>query len=188
MTDTGPDHSARPAGGDQPGSDAEWNRLARNETPTQRLDRNWDDLLQELRVVQTGVQLLTAFLLTLPFQPRFGDLPPFARNIYLVTVGLSVASVGFLIAPVSLHRALFRQHARSAMVATGHRLALIGMVLLGAAITGVVVLTFDVVLGRTAGLLAGAAALILLVVLWGVLPLTSRSRVIEDRAEDRRPR
>ena len=81
----------------------------------QRLDRNWADLLQELRVVQTGVQLLTGFLLTLPFQARFEQLSGYERTIYLVTVTLSVAATGFLIAPVSLHRILFRRHARELM-------------------------------------------------------------------------
>ena len=81
-----------------------WNEQARDETPMQRLDRNWADLLQELRVVQTGVQLLTGFLLTLPFQARFEQLSAYERAVYLITVALSVAATGFLIAPVSLHR------------------------------------------------------------------------------------
>ena len=117
-----------------------WNEQARDETPMQRLDRNWADLLQELRVVQTGVQLLTGFLLTLPFQARFEQLSVYERMIYLITVALSVAATGFLIAPVSLHRILFRRHARQLMVTVSHRLAIIGLVLLGAAIVGVVLL------------------------------------------------
>ena len=75
-------------------SDAEWDRDQRNETPTERLDRNWTDLLQELRVVQTGVQLLTGFLLTLPFQQRFAELTTFGRVLYLVTVAASVSPPG----------------------------------------------------------------------------------------------
>lgn len=74
------------------GDDDEWNYRARHETTTQRLDRNWEALLQELRVVQTGVQLLTGFLLTLPFQQRFADLTDFEVAVYLVTVALSVVS------------------------------------------------------------------------------------------------
>src|SRR3954468_4193170 len=118
-------------GADKNGADDE-----RGETPLQRLDRNWADLLQELRVVQTGVQLLTGFLLTLPFQSRFEQLSELQQAIYLATVSFSVASTGFLIAPVSLHRILFRQHARHVMVAISHRLALIGLGLLGVAIVG----------------------------------------------------
>ena len=70
-------------------ADEEWNYRARHETETQRLDRNWAALLQELRIVQTGVQLLTGFLLTLPFQQRFADLTDFEVGVYLVTVALS---------------------------------------------------------------------------------------------------
>src|SRR3954453_19461469 len=99
----------------------------RDETPTERLDRNWTDLLQELRVVQTGVQLLTGFLLTLPFQARFATLTQAQKNIYLATVTAAVISTCFLIAPVSLHRLLFRRHARAATVNVSHRLAILGM-------------------------------------------------------------
>ena len=94
---------------DDVASDAAWNQRARSETETERLDRNWGDLLQELRVVQTGVQLLTGLLLTVPFQARFGDLTDFQRVIYLATVSVSVTSTALLIAPVALHRLLFRR-------------------------------------------------------------------------------
>ncbi|MDT0264450.1 DUF6328 family protein [Jatrophihabitans sp. DSM 44399] len=76
---------------DHPERDDSWDQQARHETPTERLDRNWTDLLQELRVVQTGVQLLTGFLLTLPFQARFEKLSTFQQDVYLITVGCSVA-------------------------------------------------------------------------------------------------
>ena len=79
----------------------------RQETDIQRLDRQWNDLLQELRVVQTGVQLLTGLLLTLPFQPRFDQLAPLARGVYLFTVVTAVTASVLLIAPVAMHRALF---------------------------------------------------------------------------------
>ena len=104
-------------------------RKERHETPLEQLDRNWADLLQELRVSQTGVQLLTGFLLTLPFQSRFTELNEFPRTTYLITMALSVISTAFLIAPVSVHRMLFRRHARRATVQVGHRLAIIGIVL-----------------------------------------------------------
>jgi hypothetical protein len=97
---------------DHPERDAAWDGRARHETTTKRLDRNWADLLQELRVVQTGVQLLTGFLLTLPFQAFFTTLSAFEENVYLFTVACSVLATGLAIAPVSLHRILFRQRAR----------------------------------------------------------------------------
>src|ERR1700753_3199988 len=93
-------------------SDQQGDADQRGETQLERLDRNWADLLQELRVVQTGVQLLTGFLLTLPFQARFAGLGEFQQDVYLVTVGSAVAATGFLIAPVTIHRVLFRRHAR----------------------------------------------------------------------------
>jgi hypothetical protein len=161
--------------GDSALRDDVWNEQARDETPMQRLDRNWADLLQELRVVQTGVQLLTGFLLTLPFQARFGQLSGYEQTIYLITVALAVAATGFLIAPVSLHRTLFRRHARELMVTVSHRLALVGLTLLGAAIVGVVLLIFDVVAGTAIGLVAAVAAFVLLVSLWICLPWIARA-------------
>lgn len=113
----------------------------------QRLDRNWSDLLQELRVIQTGVQLLTGFLLTVPFQTRFEQLTQFQQVVYLITLSTAVISTGFLIAPVSLHRFLFRRHARRVTVDVAHRLARIGMALLAVAVVSMVLLIFDVVSG-----------------------------------------
>src|SRR5271156_7011703 len=96
---------------DHPRDDQQWDRgERRGETETQRLDRNWNSLLQELRVVQTGVQLLTGFLLTLPFQQRFDVLSPSMRDVYLTTVCLAVSATVLLITPVSIHRMLFRRH------------------------------------------------------------------------------
>ena len=149
----------------------------------QRLDRNWADLLQELRVVQTGVQLLTGFLLTLPFQARFQELTGTQQAVYLTIVAVSVAATGFLVAPVAVHRILFRRHARHVLVRISHRLAVIGLVLLGAAIAGVVLLIFDVVAGRTLGMIAAAAAMLLLISLWAVLPIALGRHHDDDIAD-----
>ncbi len=154
--------------------DQVWDSQARHETPTERLDRNWGDLLQEVRVVQTGVQLLTGFLLTLPFQNRFTELSPVQRDVYLGTVLAAVTATCFLIAPVALHRGLFRQHARGVTVAAGHRLAVAGMALFAAAMIGVVLLIFGVVLTTGAGVAAAACVLVLLLALWLVLPIAIR--------------
>ena len=162
-------------------SDTAWNRERRDETPLERLDRNWADLLQELRVAQTGVQLLTGFLLTIPFQTRFEELTTGQQNIYLATLGASVVATGLLIAPVSLHRILFRRHARRTTVEIAHRFAQAGVAMLAVAIVGVVLLTFDVVAGATAGWIAAAIAAVLLTGLWAALPLAVRAR--EDRGE-----
>jgi len=155
-------------------TDEHWDAQARHETPTERLDRNWADLLQEVRVVQTGVQVLAAFLLTLPFQARFSLLTGPEKALYLSTVGAAVGAVAFLIAPVALHRTLFRQHARQVTVATAHRLALTGILLFALAVVGAVWLIFEVVAGVGVGVTAAAIALALLVILWLSLPLYLR--------------
>jgi hypothetical protein len=155
-------------------SDDDWDERQRDETPTERLDRNWAELLQELRVVQTGVQFLTGFLLTLPFQQRFAGLTSTERDLYLSAVAAAVLATALVIAPVALHRMLFRQHARPELVTTAHRLALAGYCLLGLAVVAVVALIFDVVDGGTAGLIAGLLTATGLVALWGVLPAWQR--------------
>ncbi|QYB04767.1 hypothetical protein I1A62_10080 [Rhodococcus sp. USK10] len=145
-------------GNDEQARDNEWNYRARHETETQRLDRNWAALLQELRVVQTGVQLLTGFLLTLPFQQRFEDLTDFEVRVYLVTVALSVLSTMLLVAPVGIHRMLFRQHALPTLVSTAHKLTACGITTFGAALVGVVLLIFSFVISPRVGLVAAAIA------------------------------
>ena len=108
----------------------------RQETPEQRSDRNWNELLQELRVMQTGVQILTGFLLILPFQSRFADLDDHQRTVYLTLVLVCVATTGLLVAPVALHRALFRKHLKRSVVTGGDLMARAGLVLLAIALAG----------------------------------------------------
>lgn len=148
----------------------------RDETAAERSDRNWVELLQELRVMQTGVQILTGFLLTLPFQARFADLDDHQTTLYLVLVVLSVVTTGLLVAPVSVHRALFRQHLKEGIVTAGDRLARAGLVMLALVVAGTVMLVFDVVVSRTAGVVVGVAALLLLGGLWVVVPAVLRRR------------
>ncbi|SIR76714.1 DUF6328 family protein [Williamsia sterculiae] len=148
----------------------------RRETPTERLDRNWGDLIQELRVVQTGVQFLTGFLLTLPFQQQFGRLDSVDIDIYLTTICASIAATVFLQTPVSVHRALFRRHQRREAVALAHRMAVVGLLLLSVAITGVAALIFDVVVNRVSGVIAAVITVGTVAVLWVVVPLGVRGR------------
>ena len=123
-----------------------------------------------------GCNCSTGFLLTLPFQSRFEQLAPYQQNIYLATLFTAVLATGFLIAPVSLHRFLFRRHARRVTVNVAHRLAQIGLALLGVSIVGVILLIFDVVLNLTAGLIAAGAVTVVLLGLWVALPLIIRDR------------
>jgi hypothetical protein len=164
----------------------DWLTPERGESEAQRLNRHWNELLQELRVVQTGVQVLTGFLLTVPFQARFAELDHLQRAVYLSSVLLSVLSTGFLIAPVALHRWLFRVGARPLMVGHAQRLAIAGIALLCLTLVLVVWLVFDFVLGRAWGHVIGAGLLITLIALWVALPLTARRavrRVLSQRPQ-----
>jgi hypothetical protein len=142
----------------------------RAESETERLDRNWNEMLQELRVTQTGTQILTGFLLTLAFQPRFQDLDQFQVDVYLVLVGLAALATGLGLAPVSLHRALFRQRAKKRIVQTGHVLLRATLGTVAALMVGVVLLIFDVVVNRQVAIVAAVVAAIVIAVLWVVIP------------------
>ncbi|WP_254303469.1 DUF6328 family protein [Rhodococcoides kyotonense] len=164
----------------------EWNGKARNETPTQQLDRNWNALLQELRVVQTGVQLLTGFLLTVPFQGRFDQLSSTGRAVYLVTVAASIVATILLIAPVGMHRLLFRKRAIGYLVRVGNRLAILGLLSLAVALVGVVTLTFDLVLGIVGAVSAAIVVAVLLIGLWWVLPRSHLAHGDMDSGDESR--
>ncbi|MEC3918997.1 DUF6328 family protein [Nocardia sp. CDC160] len=146
----------------------------RDETDTERLDRNWYSLIQELRVVQTGVQLLTGFLLTLPFQNRFTTLPTPMRWLYLGIVAASIGATVCLIAPVAAHRMLFRRHRIGKVVIAAHRYALAGLGLLGLALTGVAILIFETVAGVVASTVVGGVVACLFVWVWLVHPWRQR--------------
>jgi hypothetical protein len=131
----------------------------RHETYNERMDRNWNEILQELRVTQTGNQILTGFLLTIVFQPKFAELDDFQRLVYLVLVVLSGLTTVLGLTPVLLHRQLFRRQMKDTVVHTADvfmRAALAGIALV---LTGTLLLVFDVALDRTAGLVAGGVTL-----------------------------
>jgi len=150
----------------------------RHETFTERMDRNWDELLQELRVTQTGAQILTGFLLTLPFQQRFADLDDYQVRLYLVLVVLAAVATALIVAPVSLHRALFRRRMKAQLVGAANWFARAGLLILGLVLAGGPMLLFDIVVSRTAGWVVGGVVLVMLVACWWVLP-----RVIAVRAK-----
>jgi hypothetical protein len=136
----------------------------------EQLTRNWHELLQELRVTQTGTQILTGFLLTLPFTPRFAELSTRQEIVYLATMVGSVVTTGLIVAPVAFHRLLFRQRQKPWLVAAADMTAKIGLFLLALTTAGVVLLVFDVVLSWTAALIAASATLVSLVALWAGTP------------------
>lgn len=147
----------------------------------ERLTRNWHELLQELRVTQTGVQILTGFLLTLPFTDRFDRLNDRQTATYLCLLALSVVTMGFIVAPVAHHRTLFRQHQRVWLVSAGDRCAKVGLVLVGLTTAGIVLFAFDVVLSLTAGVIASVTTLVLLALLWAGAPFLAPS--VDRRAD-----
>jgi hypothetical protein len=160
---------------EHPEAERRWD-ADRDETEAQRLDRNWSSLLQELRVTQTGVQLLTGFLLTLPFQARFTQLDGTMRAAYLFTVACSLGATVLLVAPVGMHRVLFRRHRLDAIVSASHFCAIAGLVLLGLALAGVGVVVFDTVVGRTGAWIAGGCTLAAFVTFWFLIPLPLRRK------------
>ncbi|QOR72294.1 sodium:proton antiporter [Ruania alkalisoli] len=148
----------------------------RHESAEQRADRNWDELMQELRVTQTGTQILTGFLLTLPFQQRFTELRSDQVTVYLCLVVLGLATTALAVAPVSIHRMLFQRRRKPQIVRLANRLAKVALATLAALVVGIALFVFDVVIGRSAGVIAALVALVLAGVLWAALPLWVRGR------------
>lgn len=145
----------------------------RDETTFERADRNWDELLQELRVTQTGIQILSGFLLTLPFQQRFTQLDAPLRALFLTAVALATISTCLVVAPVAWHRLAFRQGRKVQLVDAADRLAKVSLVFIGLTVVAVLALVFGFVLGDGAAVVAGVAALVVFALLWLVLPLTT---------------
>ena len=148
----------------------------RDETLEQRADRNWNEVLQELRVLQTGTQILTGFLLALAFQPAFHDLDDAQRTFYLVLVVLSALSTVVALAPVSLHRLLFRRRAKPEVVAYGHTALITALVTVALLLIAVVAFVFDVVVGAAASVTVAGVISAIILVLWIIVPLIMRSR------------
>lgn len=149
----------------------------RDETPTERADRNWNEVLQELRVLQTGTQILTGFLLALAFQPAFADLTAGQRSIYLLLVVMSALSTIIALAPVALHRTLFQQRAKAEVVSYGHAALITALFTVSVLVVGVVAFVFDVVVGDAAAWWALGILAALVVALWLVAPAVIRARL-----------
>jgi ABC-type uncharacterized transport system permease subunit len=158
------------------GRDDRPDRTETGETEQQRWQRNYEELLQELRVAQTGVQILFAFLLTIAFTARFPETDPFTRTVYLVALLASAAATALIIAPVALHRALFRRGQKPHLTRTAHRLAYSGLAMMLVAMVAAVLLASDMVISRAAAWVAAGAVGVWFVALWAALPLFRRSR------------
>lgn len=142
----------------------------RDETLDEQADRKWNDLLQELRVMQTGTQLIAGFLLTLPFQGRFDELDTYQRTLYLVIVLVALLTTALVVSPIAVHRRVSGRHVKQRLVRVAERV--VGGVLtgIGLLLVGISMFVFDVVLGRVAGLVVGAPLLLVVLLLLVGLP------------------
>ncbi|MGW3803904.1 DUF6328 family protein [Streptomyces clavifer] len=166
-----------PAGTGDNGDEGDSNvRRGREETQEERADRQWTELLQELRVAQTGVQILFGFLLAVVFQPRFADLSSADRTIYIITVMLGSATAAALIAPVSHHRLLTGRRMKPQTVTWASRLTKLGLGLLFCTMCSTLLLIMRVALHNVLALwLVGAMALWFLAC-WFIFPLWAIAR------------
>jgi len=141
-----------------------------DEDAGERLDRQWNELLQELRLAQTGTQILFAFLLGIAFQNRFQAADAFTHDVYAVTLIASALAVGLFLAPVSFHRMVYRQKLRDRMLPIAGRMAMAGMVVLVLAMAGGVLLALDVVLSRSLAIVIAALLLLWFATFWYAVP------------------
>ena len=141
------------------------------ETKEERLDRELIEFLNELRVVLPGVQVLFAFLLTVPFTNRFSDVTNGQRQVFFVTFLCTTAATALLIAPSAYHRLRWRQHDKERMLRTANRLSIGGMVFLTLALVGAVYLVTDMVFHYAAAAVVTAAVGAFFAWFWWGLPL-----------------
>jgi hypothetical protein len=160
----------------RPHHDDGWNRTVRGEEPQQRADRNFVELLQELRVLQTGVQILFALLLTVAFTEPFEDADTYQRITYVGALTSCALAAALLIAPVAYHRALFQRGRKRELVVATHRLLRLGQIMLLVAMVASLVLVADAVIGRIGGVVLASAICAAFVLLWFVLPARTRKR------------
>ncbi|MEU8514971.1 DUF6328 family protein [Kitasatospora sp. NPDC048722] len=151
------------------------------ESPAARADRRLIELLQELRVLQTGVQIVFAFLLGVAFTPRFAELSDLQQDVYVTTLLLAVLASAVFATPVALHRGLFRHPGKARIVRVSVRIAQLGLVLLASALSGAVLLVLDVILGTPLALVISGVVALVFAGLWFVLPWAVR-RPLEREA------
>lgn len=142
----------------------------RQESANERADRNWDELMQETRVLQTGTQILSGFLLAVVFQQRFTDIDSVQLALYVVLVVLAACASILALVPVRMHRRYFGRGRKAELVATSSRIVAINLIVVGALSVGVTTLILDVALGRTAGIATMIIGALVVVGLWLVRP------------------
>lgn len=159
----------------------------RDESPNERADRNWEELMQELRVMQTGTQVLSGFLLAVAFQPRFTELDPLQRGLYLVLVGLAALATILSLTPVGMHRSLFGMRRKPDLVRIAARIVKANLVVVGTLSVGVTALIVDFTLQRSFAVVVLAVGAVVVIALWLVVPmLVARNAKAEDSLEGAR--
>jgi hypothetical protein len=142
----------------------------RDETSAEKADRKWADVVQELRVIQTGAQITAGFLLTLPFQDRFWGLSGTQHAAFLALVVLSATITALVMAPVAIHRRLSGQHVKTRLVEASSAIVRLVLVCMALLVAGIVALVFDVVVNQFGALIAGGGMLALLFLLLALVP------------------
>jgi Family of unknown function (DUF6328) len=177
--DEGPRHGAHGEPGEEP--DGELARVSdgREETPLERLDRNLAELTGEMRVIVTGVQVLFAFLLVVPFDAGFEHVGQFERLVYLVTLVFAALAAACVIAPSAWHRFLFRHADKQRLLFFSNRATITGLAFLALAMCGCLLLVATKLFGVTAGVLTAVFGALPFALLWFVLPV-GRRRELED--------
>lgn len=146
----------------------------RDETEEERLDRNLNEMLQELRVALPGVQVLFAFLLAVPFQQGFEKITSFQKDVFFATLILTALSAVMLISPTAYHRLTFRYQQKRQLVFYSNRFSIIGLGFLALAMIGAIVLITDVLFDTTATIVVGALTVLAFGFFWFALPLQRR--------------
>jgi hypothetical protein len=158
--------------------------MSDGESKSERLNRELMELLQELRVMIPGVQVLLAFLLTAPFQQRFANLPGSMRNAFFASIACATLATAFLIAPSAHHRLRWRAGEKEALVRIGNQMAIVGTVFLAAAIVLALYVITDVLFTTDLALWTAIGAVIVFGGLWYALPMLWRSPSDQEKAED----
>jgi hypothetical protein len=159
-------------------------RRSKHETDKQRWDRNFADLLQELRVAQTGVQILFAFLLTLPFSAQFPETTPLQKDVYVVALMAAAFATAMIISPVAFHRALFRQGRKPELVRFAHKMATGGLAFMLIAMVSSILLITDFILNMTAAVILTVIAGGWFLTFWAALPFARRNWADDDDSDD----
>ncbi len=158
--------------------------MHRDESEAERLDRNYGELLQEMRVLQAGMQILFAFLLSLPFASRFADVTTLQRDVYYFTLVSTAIATTCIVGPVPFHRVVFRRGMKDDLIKAATRYVVAGLVFLFFAMTGAVLLVLDFLFSRGLAFVTTGGLAALFIVLWVVIPFLSRANEEDDEQDE----